>query len=578
MSAGPEAARSQAPAPLDEVRLDITGTICASCANRIERKLNKLDGVQASVNYATEAATVRYDPTVVDTDRLLDTVAAAGYSAALPVPPAAADEPAADAPAPEAALRQRLLLSAALALPVLVLSMVPAWQFENWQWLALTLASPVVVWGAWPFHRAAVVNARHGASTMDTLVSIGISAAYLWSLWALFLGDAGMPGMRMSLTLLPERGAGTHEIYLEVASAVTVFLLAGRWAEARAKRRSGAALAALLELGVREAAVLRDGVEVRVPIAELAVGDRFVVRPGEKVATDGLVVSGSSAVDLSMLTGESVPVEVAEGDRVTGATVNVGGRLVVEATRVGADTTLAQLGRLVTQAQSGKAQVRRPEPRCPGRSAGAAGPAGGQQGQDDVGQDLVGVGLGHRLAAEQPALQDRRAGRGGHRAAGHGVVDLAALHGACPDLAVHDRPQVHRPAAEGRPQRRLVRQRRHQRQGRGTQRAVDRRHQAAQQQPQVTLQRPGVGQRDRGGAQVGDGVGDQVGLGAPAAVDRRLAHPGGGGHGVHGQARVPRLGQDREDGRADGPVPRGVAGATTATRSVAVRGSQLGHD
>ncbi|QXG75393.1 cadmium-translocating P-type ATPase [Modestobacter sp. L9-4] len=357
MTAGPEAARSEARSPMDEVRLDITGMTCASCANRIERKLNKLDGVAASVNYATEAATVRFDPARVDTGRLLDTVAAAGYSAALPVPPADDDR---DAPvAPEFALRQRLLVSAVLALPVVLLSMVPAWQFTNWQWVALAMATPVVLWGAWPFHRAAVVNARHGASTMDTLVSIGITAAYLWSLWALILGDAGMPGMRMEFSLLPQRGAGHDELYLEVASAVTVFLLAGRWAEARAKRRSGAALAALLELGVREAAVLRDGTEVRVPIAELAVGMRFVVRPGEKVATDGLVVSGSSAVDLSMLTGESVPVEVAEGDRVTGATVNVGGRLVVEATRVGADTTLAQLGRLVTQAQSGKAQVQR---------------------------------------------------------------------------------------------------------------------------------------------------------------------------------------------------------------------------
>jgi Cu+-exporting ATPase len=357
MTAGPEAARSEAQPHTDEVRLDITGMTCASCANRIERKLNKLDGVTASVNYATEAATVRFDPARVDTGRLLDTVAAAGYSAALPVPPADDDQ---DAPvAPESALRQRLLVSASLALPVVLLSMVPAWQFTNWQWVALALATPVVLWGAWPFHRAAVVNARHGASTMDTLVSIGITAAYLWSLWALVLGDAGMPGMRMEFSLLPQRGTGHDELYLEVASAVTVFLLAGRWAEARAKRRSGAALAALLELGVREAAVLRDGTEVRVPIAELAVGDRFVVRPGEKVATDGLVVSGSSAVDLSMLTGESVPVEVAEGDRVTGATVNVGGRLVVEATRVGADTTLAQLGRLVTQAQSGKAQVQR---------------------------------------------------------------------------------------------------------------------------------------------------------------------------------------------------------------------------
>ncbi|WP_369131139.1 heavy metal translocating P-type ATPase [Modestobacter roseus] len=369
MTAGPQAAPSgeavQGPAPqeaqLDEVRLDITGMTCASCANRIERKLNKLDGVQASVNYATEAATVRYDAARVDTDRLLETVSAAGYSAALPAPPVVEDdEPAAEAPAGrEDALRQRLLISAALALPVLLLSMVPALQFDNWQWLALTLASPVAVWGAWPFHRAAVVNARHGASTMDTLVSLGITAAYLWSVWALFLGDAGMPGMRMEFTLLPEQGSGTHELYLEVAAAVTVFLLAGRWAEARAKRRSGAALHALLELGAKDAAVLRDGREVRVPAAALTVGDRFVVRPGEKIATDGVVVGGSSAVDLSMLTGESVPVEVAEGDRVTGATVNVGGRLVVEATRVGSETTLAQLGRLVTQAQSGKAQVQR---------------------------------------------------------------------------------------------------------------------------------------------------------------------------------------------------------------------------
>jgi Cu+-exporting ATPase len=357
VTAGPEAARSDAQVPPAEVHLDITGMTCASCANRIERKLNKLDGVQASVNYATEAATVRFDPARVDTDRLLETVAAAGYSAALPAPPARDDEPVREDH--EAELRRRLLISAVLTLPVLLLSMVPALQFDNWQWLALTLASPVAVWGAWPFHRAAAVNARHGASTMDTLVSIGITAAYLWSLWALFLGDAGMPGMRMSFDLVPERGAGAHEIYLEVASAVTVFLLAGRYAEARAKRRSGAALTALLELGARDAAVLRGGTEHRVPISELAVGDRFVVRPGEKVATDGVVVSGASAVDLSMLTGESVPVEVAVGDRVTGATVNVGGRLVVEAIRVGEATTLAQLGRMVTQAQSGKAPVQR---------------------------------------------------------------------------------------------------------------------------------------------------------------------------------------------------------------------------
>ncbi|GAB3349040.1 heavy metal translocating P-type ATPase [Modestobacter lapidis] len=358
MTAGPQAGPSTAGAPLDEVRLDVTGMTCASCANRIERKLNKLDGVQASVNYATEAATVRFDPTRVDTDRLLATVGAAGYSATLPAPPDDGD-PVPDAPAPEAGLRQRLIISAALTLPVVLLSMIPALQFDNWQWLVLTLASPVAVWGAWPFHRAAVVNARHRASTMDTLVSIGISAAYLWSLWALFLGDAGMSGMRMSFTLIAEQGAGSHEIYLEVAAAVTVFLLAGRYAEARAKRRSGAALTALLELGAKDAAVLREGREVRVPIGALAVGDRFVVRPGEKIATDGVVVSGSSAVDMSMLTGESVPVEVGTGAPVTGATVNAGGRLVVEATRVGSATTLAQLGRLVTRAQSGKAPVQR---------------------------------------------------------------------------------------------------------------------------------------------------------------------------------------------------------------------------
>jgi Cu+-exporting ATPase len=358
MTAGSHLPETGEPAALDEVRLDITGMTCASCANRIERKLNKLDGVQASVNYATEAATVRFDPARVDTERLLATVSAAGYSAALPAPPETPADPTGDVPDPDAALRQRLLVSAALALPVVVLSMVPALQFDNWQWLALTLASPVAVWGAWPFHRAAVVNARHGAGTLDTLVSFGVTAAYLWSLWALFLGDAGMPGVTMSFSLLAGQG-GRDELYLEVASAVTVFLLAGRYAEARAKRRSGAALETLLALGAKDATVLREGREVAVPIDQLRVGDQFVVRPGEKVATDGVVVSGRSAVDMSMLTGESVPVEVADGDRVTGATVNVGGRLVVRAERVGAETTLAQLGRLVIQAQSGKAPVQR---------------------------------------------------------------------------------------------------------------------------------------------------------------------------------------------------------------------------
>ena len=337
------------------VELAITGMTCASCAGRIERKLNRLDGVTATVNYATEQATVSYGPGV-GTDLLLATVEAAGYSAAPPT-----SMPTAEAPAepPADPLRQRLLVSAALALPVLVLSMVPAWQFDSWQWLALTLASPVVVWGGLPFHRAAWTNARHGAATMDTLISLGTLAAWLWSLWALFVGDAGLPGMTMPFELTIERGSGSDAIYLEVASVVVVFLLAGRYAEARAKRQSGAALAALMELGARDVTVLRAGSEVRIPVDQLVVGDRFVVRPGEKVATDGEVVEGSSAVDASLLTGESVPVEVRPGDTVTGATVNAGGRLVVRATQVGADTQLAQIARLVTRAQSGKAQVQR---------------------------------------------------------------------------------------------------------------------------------------------------------------------------------------------------------------------------
>nr|WP_082060152.1 heavy metal translocating P-type ATPase [Frigoribacterium sp. MEB024] len=363
--------------PPDAVQLDITGMTCASCANRIERKLNKLPGVEASVNYATEKAHVRVvagaagdapdgDPVVPDVDALIATVAAAGYGATVPAPPAsstdAADGSAGDAPDARAgevdALRHRTLVSAALALPVVVLSMVPALQFTNWQWLALTLAAPVAVWGAWPFHRAAAVNARHGAATMDTLVSVGVIAAFAWSLWALFFGDAGRPGMHMSFSLVATHG-GPTELYLEVASAVTVFILLGRWLEARAKRRSGEALRALLELGAKEATVLRDGREARVATAGLVPGDLVVVRPGEAIASDALVREGTSAVDLSMLTGESVPVEVGPGDRVVGATLNVGGRLLVEITRVGADTELARLGRLVEEAQSGKAEVQR---------------------------------------------------------------------------------------------------------------------------------------------------------------------------------------------------------------------------
>ena len=336
----------------EHVELPITGMTCASCATRVERKLNKLEGVTASVNYATERATVEFDPGAVAPEQLVAAVEAAGYQAGLPQ-----EEPEDDATAP---LRQRLLVSALLTLPVLLLAMIPPLQFDNWQWLALTLAAPVVVWGALPFHRAAWLNLRHATATMDTLVSLGVIAAFGWSLYALFLGDAGEPGLRMAFDLIPDSAGGTHELYLEVASAVTVFMLAGRYFEARAKRRAGAALTALLELGARDVSVLdADGRERRVPIGELAVGDRFVVRPGEKVATDGVVEDGASAVDEALLTGESVPVEKQPGDRVAGATVNAGGRLVVRATRVGADTALAQIARLVGDAQSGKAPAQR---------------------------------------------------------------------------------------------------------------------------------------------------------------------------------------------------------------------------
>ncbi len=343
----------------ERVDLPITGMTCASCATRVEKNLNHLDGVEATVNYATERASVEYDAGAVEPERLLDAVEAAGYTATLPggqgIPESEAGEDD-----ETASVRTRLIVSAVLSLPVLLISMVPAFQFENWQWLVLQLATPVVLWGAWPFHRAAWLNLRHGAATMDTLISLGTLAAWLWSLYALFLGDAGEPGMKMTFDLIPEQGAGAEEIYLEVASVVTTFVLAGRYFEVRAKRRAGAALTALLELGARDAAVLdADGNERRVPVEELQVGDRFLVRPGEKVATDGIVEQGHSAVDLSMLTGESVPVEVGEGAEVPGASVNAGGRLIVRATRVGADTALAQIGRLVTQAQSGKAPVQR---------------------------------------------------------------------------------------------------------------------------------------------------------------------------------------------------------------------------
>jgi P-type Cu+ transporter len=338
------------------VDLAVTGMTCASCANRIEKKLNKLVGVQATVNYATEQASITYDPASVDTDDLIATVQSIGYDATLPAPPNAEEAPIVGAD-PVAALRQRLIISAALALPVAALSMIPALQFDNWQWLALTLASPVAVWGAWPFHRAAALNLRHRATTMDTLISVGTLAAFVWSLYALFFGHAGMVGMKMSMTWA---ASGTDHIYLEVASSVPVFILAGRYFEARSKRQAGAAIRALLALGAKDVAVLQaDGSEQRIPIDQLSVGQRFVVRPGEKIATDGVVETGTSAIDASLLTGESVPVEVGPGDTVAGATVNAGGRIVVKATRVGNDTALAQIARLVTEAQTGKAPVQR---------------------------------------------------------------------------------------------------------------------------------------------------------------------------------------------------------------------------
>src|SRR5215208_5352529 len=338
--------------------LPITGMTCASCANRIERKLNKLDGVTASVNYATEKATVDYDDATVAPEQLIAAVESAGYQAVLPSTDRSdAGEAETDETAP---LRRRLIVSALLSVPVLLIAMIPALQFDNWQWHSLQLATPVVVWGAWPFHRAAWTNLKHGTATMDTLISVGVLAAWLWSLYALFLGDAGMTGMTMTFELLPEPTGGAEQIYLETAAAVTTFTLAGRYFEARAKRRAGAALRALLELGAKEVSLLADdGAERRAPVEELHPGDRFVVRPGEKVATDGVVEEGRSAIDMSLLTGESVPVEVGPSREVAGATVNAGGRLVVRATKVGADTALAQIAKLVTDAQSGKAPVQR---------------------------------------------------------------------------------------------------------------------------------------------------------------------------------------------------------------------------
>ncbi len=348
---------------LERIDLTIGGMTCASCANRVEKRLNKLDGVTASVNFATEKARVDF-PASVSADDLLAAVAGAGYTAELP--------PAAEPPSTDSAdhrhdghhaavddLGRRVVLAAVLSFPVIVMAMIPALQFTNWQWLSLVLATPVVWWAGWPFHRAAWTNLRHGAATMDTLISLGTLAAYAWSVYALFFGTAGVPGMTHPFELTVGRTDGGSTIYLEAAAGVTTFILLGRYLEERAKRRAGSAMRALLDLGAKDVAVLRNGVETRIPVGALIVGDRFVVRPGEKVATDGVVIDGSSAIDASLVTGESVPVEVTPGDAVVGATVNGGGRITVRATRVGADTQLAQIARLVEDAQTGKADVQR---------------------------------------------------------------------------------------------------------------------------------------------------------------------------------------------------------------------------
>ncbi|CCE74955.1 heavy metal translocating P-type ATPase [Clavibacter nebraskensis] len=405
--AGPVAALPEEGVVLTRVDLDVQGMTCASCAMRIERKLGRMPGVEASVNYATHRARVQLPagtsvedairtiertgyraseragwgsgagddasapvasrpgepaPVAVAAPRVRPDAPDAGgsYPASAPSPTPGPAAPAARRPdADELALRQRLLVSAVLTVPVFLMAMIPALQFDDWQWLSLALAAPVAVWGAWPFHRSAAVSARHGGVGMDTLVSIGVAAAFLWSLYALFLGDAGEPGMRMTMSLVGEPGGGSGDVYLEVASAVTVFLLGGRYLEARAARASGAALAALLDLAAKDVAVVRDGVETRIPIRDLRVGAEFVVRPGERIATDGVVVDGSSAVDRSLLTGESLPVEVGPGDDVTGATLSAGGRLVVRATRVGEETRLARMAALVEEAQTGKARIQR---------------------------------------------------------------------------------------------------------------------------------------------------------------------------------------------------------------------------
>lgn len=334
----------------NSVELDIGGMTCASCAARVERKLNRVDGVQATVNYATEKATIRF-PDDVKIAQIIGVVQATGYTAQLPGDSREGET--------ESGLRRRVVVSAILTVPIAALSMIPPLQFDGWQWLCLLLATPVVTWGAWPFFRAAWLNARHGVATMDTLIALGVSAAYGWSLYALFIGTAGAWDMRMDFHWVPQRGAGSGEIYLEVAAAVTLFILYGRYLEARAKSKAGSALEGLIQLGAREVVVVRSGVEELVPIDELTVGDTFIVRPGDKIASDGIVVTGRSAVDTSVMTGESMPRDVGPGDAVIGATINLGGAVQVRATKVGADTQLAHMARLVAQAQAGKAPIQR---------------------------------------------------------------------------------------------------------------------------------------------------------------------------------------------------------------------------
>lgn len=340
------------------IDLDITGMTCASCANRIEKKLNKQEGVTATVNYATEKAHIETgEGAAADADSYIAIVEKLGYGGSVPKP----EKPAGDDPAAKElrGLKRRLVVAVVLATPVILLAMIPPLQFDYWQWISFALATPVILWAGWPFHKATWVNLKHGAATMDTLITVGTSAAYLWSLYALFFGHVGEPGMRHGWSILNHAGDPMGDIYFEVAAGVVTFVLAGRYFEKRSKQRAGDAIRALTDMGAKQVTVLRDGGETLLPIEQLQIGDRFLARPGEKIATDGRILDGTSAIDQSMLTGESVPVDVSPGDEVTGATINTSGRLVVEATHVGEQTKLAQMAKLIDEAQSGKADVQR---------------------------------------------------------------------------------------------------------------------------------------------------------------------------------------------------------------------------